>query len=43
MSDERETPPVLILKAVCCREWDILAGAWWGRCGYCGTRPVIVS
>jgi hypothetical protein len=27
--------------AVCCREWPVYPFAPWGRCGYCGTVPVL--
>lgn|GEM_PF-5234404 len=38
----RDTPPGPVLyKATCCRDWPVLATAGIGRCGICGTRPII--
>lgn len=28
---------IVIVK--CCREWPIVAGSTWRRCGYCGRHP----
>lgn len=29
--------------AVCCREWIVPASGHYGRCGLCGTRPVLIQ
>ena len=31
----------LLRVAVCCREWPVYSFARWGRCGFCGERPVL--
>lgn len=35
---------MLVVDGTCdCRSWLLLAYTGFGRCGYCGVRPVIIS
>lgn len=31
----------ILVKAHCCREWEVVLGEKVGRCGLCGERPTI--
>ena len=40
---ELQGEPVMVFKAICCREWEIFVGQDWGQCGYCDTKPIPVG
>jgi hypothetical protein len=35
----KEGEDYLVVMVYCCKEWPILAGVGWGRCGDCGEKP----
>jgi len=34
---------LLIARARCCRDWQVLAGVRIGHCGYCGQVPEVLG